>query len=189
LDFAAVQVFGDLRPSRKLKRESVKFTKYLLFQTLAQLFILLIFTFIGEYLVLEFDSSRTSCVNPSNEGYICSGKFYKINGEYDYIHYYAEYGPSRHFTFIFNLFFFMQVFNMLNMTRSRKRVYKFNKMTLKTLFVLVLTLAVQVIATQFLNFYLNVNENGLSIVQWSLCVGYAAVPVLLDILYCLVFRR
>jgi len=48
-------------------------------------------------------------------GYIRTGKAYTSFGtEYDYAPFEKAYGPSRHMTFVFNVFVFMQIFNFIN---------------------------------------------------------------------------
>ena len=49
-----------------------------------------------------------------------SGRAYTIGGEYDYVKYITDsYTPSRHFTFIFNTFVMMCVFNFVNARKIR----------------------------------------------------------------------
>ena len=54
---------------------------------------------------------------------ICSGRFYFLNGDKDYESAYeATHNYSRHFTYIFNTFVMMQIFNFLNARKLHEEV-------------------------------------------------------------------
>jgi hypothetical protein len=53
-------------------------------------------------------------------GTVCSGRFYTVSGSDDYSTVFqATSNYSRHFTFIFNTFVMMQVFNFMNARKIR----------------------------------------------------------------------
>jgi len=71
--------------------------------------------FAGEWFLREFgdkDDERIM-VNPDNEDMVRSGRLFFLDGSEDYEEYQddTDVGPSRHFTYIFNIFVIMQLFN------------------------------------------------------------------------------
>jgi Ca2+ transporting ATPase len=55
---------------------------------------------------------------PRNGDYIVAGRLFDWDGSKLYKLYIEEgYGPSRHFTIVFNVFVFMQIFNMINASK------------------------------------------------------------------------
>jgi len=59
----------------------------------------------------------------SNSKYVRSGRFNKISGSKDYMDIEYENGPSKHFTYVFNTFVMLTVFNFIN---ARKIFDEFN---------------------------------------------------------------
>jgi Ca2+ transporting ATPase len=102
--------------------------KHIIGQAIFQFLVVMILLFLGERFIPEYVDSFDSGVfaqNPSYKwhngvvgGTVRSGRFYTVNGDSDYEAVYsATKIYSRHFTFIYNTFVMMQVFNFLN---SRK---------------------------------------------------------------------
>jgi len=103
--------------------------KHIFGQASFQIVIMCILIFIGPEFIPEdiddVDSRSVYRMNPHYKwhngvvgGTVCSGRFYTINGEPDYSKVFdATKNYSRHFTFIFNTFVWMQIFNFIN---SRK---------------------------------------------------------------------
>lgn len=101
--------------------------KHIICQAIFQFIILLILVFSGDLWIPEsvdgFDTVIGSDLgakyaNGIVGGTVRSGRFNFISGGQDYFPYFEKYHTySRHFTFIFNTFVMMQVFNFLN---SRK---------------------------------------------------------------------
>lgn len=102
--------------------------KHVIGQGIFQVLILLILVFFGENFIPEYvDSydSTTFAANPAWKwhqgiigGTVRSGRMVTVSGEYDYKTIFDDTGVySRHFTFIFNTFVMMTMFNFIN---SRK---------------------------------------------------------------------
>lgn len=99
--------------------------KHIIGQAIFQLIIMLVLIFAGDKFIPEFVDSNDSGVFANNPrwkwtdgmigGTVRSGRNIFINGTDDYNPIYTATGiSSRHFTFIFNTFVMMQVFNFLN---------------------------------------------------------------------------
>lgn len=50
---------------------------------------------------------------PQANGYVAAGRKFTFSGEPLWEHYEKEWGTSRHFTIVFAVFVYMQVFNMI----------------------------------------------------------------------------
>jgi len=96
--------------------------------------------------------------------------------------------PSRHLSVVFNLFVFMQVFNMIC---SRKINDEFN--ILKGIMgnpsfcvVWIVIAVVQVLVTQFFGRAVSVHVNGLTSVQWAWClvIALCTFPINLGLKFC-----
>ena len=99
--------------------------KHIIGQSIYQLIIMMILVFAGEFIIPEYVDSLDSGVFAAHPEYkwhngviggtVRSGRLYMINGNPDYQDIFtATDVSSRHFTFIFNAFVMMQVFNFLN---------------------------------------------------------------------------
>jgi Ca2+ transporting ATPase len=102
--------------------------KHILGQAVYQIAVIMVIVFSGDQWVPEYLTPSADLPadviwsNPTSSGqhYVRSGRIYHLDGEDpDYIHLYDEYGPSRHFTFVFNTFVFMQIFNFFNCRKLR----------------------------------------------------------------------
>lgn len=107
--------------------------KHIIGQSIFQLIILLILIFYGENFIPEYTDSYDSTVFATKPSYkwlngvvggtVRSGRFYTISGENDYVSIYNEtLIYSRHYTFIFNTFVLLQVFNFLNSRKLHEEV-------------------------------------------------------------------
>jgi Ca2+ transporting ATPase len=99
--------------------------KHIIGQSIFQLIVILILLFLGDLFIPEYlDSYDTTIFLQHPEykwkdgiigGTVRSGKMIYVNGDADYQDIYNEFRVfSRHFTFIFNTFVMMQVFNFIN---------------------------------------------------------------------------
>ena len=82
--------------------------------------------FAGEWFLPEFGSGERVETNPDDDRYVVSGRLKSFDGtEDDYKEEYddPDIGPSRHFTYIFNIFVLLQLFNEIN---SRKIMNELN---------------------------------------------------------------
>lgn len=155
--------------------------KHILGQSLMQLLILFILMFDGENILLEFQHGDEFMRNPENSDYVRSGRLYKLDGGKDYKDYYDDpnIGPSRHFTYIFNIFVLMQLFNELNCRKIRDEVNIIHHSCRNPTFwiIWVFTLLAQVLMVQVGNRALNVHSAGLTIEQWLISLAFAALPL------------
>lgn len=97
--------------------------KHIIGQAIFQLFVLTILLFLGPRLIPEFKDEFDSVIGDDleakyfggvSESTVTDGKFYHISGHEDYKIWFDKYhNHSRHFTFIFNVFVFLQVFNFI----------------------------------------------------------------------------
>ncbi len=99
--------------------------KHIVGQSIFQFLVVVVLVFAGEYFIPEYKDDYDNgkfLNNPGAKwhdatigGTVRSGRMLKINGDDDYEPIYDEYKVySRHFTFIFNTFVMMQIFNFLN---------------------------------------------------------------------------
>jgi Ca2+ transporting ATPase len=108
--------------------------KHIIGQSIFQLIIIITLVFLGDQFIPEYPGSYDTTVFAGHPEYkwlngvvggtVRSGRFYTIKGDKDYSTVYdatSEY--SRHFTFIFNTFVMMQVFNFLNSRKLHEEVH------------------------------------------------------------------
>lgn len=107
--------------------------KHIIGHAIYQLTILMVLTFMGEYLIPEYEDSLDTGVFAGHPEYkwlngvvggtVRSGRKYMVNGDSDYENILLDYEVnSRHFTFIFNAFVMMQIFNFLNARKLHEEV-------------------------------------------------------------------
>eukprot|EP00920_Eleutheroschizon_duboscqi_P043121 GHVT01102551.1.p1 GENE.GHVT01102551.1~~GHVT01102551.1.p1 ORF type:complete len:559 (+),score=111.42 GHVT01102551.1:132-1679(+) len=92
----------------------------------------------------------------------------------------ANIGPSRHYTFIFNVFVFMQLFNLVNARKisdTGSLLSGFFRNRMWTTIVIVITI-IQVVVVQFGGYGIKCHLQGLTGVQWLLSIGFGAGTVL-----------
>lgn len=89
-----------------------------------QLVVVLIMMYLGEWFLPEFADSKYII---KNGDYVGSGRLYHFNGDIDYENNFndPDYGPSRHFTYIFNVFVLFQITNQINARKLRDEVNPF----------------------------------------------------------------
>ena len=110
---------------------SKKMFKHIMGHSVAQLVIVLWAVFRGDQ---YFPWSRLDGQMDAN-GTVISGRlFYVSTGEPDYMEVQKELGPSAHFTYVFNLFVFLQVFNFLNARKINDEVNIFEGLGRSKLF-------------------------------------------------------
>ena len=108
--------------------------KHIIGQSIYQLIIILIIVFLGEYFIPESVDSYDTTKFASNPewkwhngvvgGTVRSGRPYFANGDPDYETIFQDTGTySRHFTFVFNTFVLLQVFNFVNCRKLHEQVF------------------------------------------------------------------
>lgn len=144
-----------------------KMFKHILGQAFLQLVLLLVMVFAGETFIPETEDDfdvelaafgPTELTKFASKGFtytnaleikysfdgtekldlVRSGRAYTIGGEYDYVKYITDsYTPSRHFTFIFNTFVMMCVFNFVNARKIRDEFWVMEGITKNPIFVMI----------------------------------------------------
>ena len=155
--------------------------KHIMGQAVMQLVILFVLMYDGENILLEFQHGDEFMRNPLNTDYVRSGRLYKLNGDEDYKPYFDDpnIGPSRHFTYIFNIFVLMQLFNELNCRKIRDEWNIFQRSCSNATFwiIWVITLFAQVLMVQVGNRALSVHTAGLTVEQWLICIAFSVLPL------------
>ena len=92
--------------------------------------------------------------------------------------------PSRHLTIVFNLFVFMQIFNMICSRKINDQVNIFDGITSNPAFLTVwfVILIFQILCTQFFGRFISVHINGLTGLQWVYCIAIALVTFPINLL-------
>jgi len=100
--------------------------------------------------------------------------------EYNYKPLDDYYGPSRHFTLIFNVFVWMQIFNFLNARKIEDELNIFENIFASTLFIqiVILIIVLQILCVFFGNRAMACSPHGLNLEQWgwSLGIGLIGIP-------------
>lgn len=103
--------------------------KHIIGQAVFQITVLIILVFLGENILVEYKdgfdeiSGFVTSYKYDTDGTAVSGRMLKINGDHDYKDIYAATKVySRHYTFIFNTFVMMQIFNFLNARKIHDEV-------------------------------------------------------------------
>lgn len=125
---------------------------------------------------LTFDCSlkeATHAYDFAKEDLIFPGRLYDWENKPLYKCFKELLGNSRHFTFIFNTFIYMQVFNMFNARKIYDEKNVFDGISTNKYFLGVWTVIAffQIVITQFTGKVFEVADNGLSWQQWLISVG------------------
>jgi Ca2+ transporting ATPase len=110
--------------------------KHIIGQAIFQIIVMMVLIFAGEHIIPEYEDSYDTTIFAAHPEYkwadgiiggtVRSGRLRHINGDEDYQQVYLQYRIfSRHFTFIFNTFVMMQVFNFLNAKKLHEEVISY----------------------------------------------------------------
>eukprot|EP00916_Digyalum_oweni_P001883 GHVL01003643.1.p1 GENE.GHVL01003643.1~~GHVL01003643.1.p1 ORF type:complete len:878 (-),score=127.53 GHVL01003643.1:1661-4294(-) len=171
-------------------------------QAVFQQCVLFVLIFAGETFLPEFETVGwsglsspillSSASNCEGLGCVRSGRPWEpFSATEDYSHeMFKEFGPSRHFTIVFNTFVFMQLFNMLNSRKIDNTINVFkgvigNKMWMG---IVALIVVLQVFIIQFGGLALSVHYEGLSWQQWLICIALGSGSLLVAIIVKLIPR-
>jgi Ca2+ transporting ATPase len=88
--------------------------------------------------------------------------------------------PSEHYTFIFNVFVFMQLFNEINARKLFGEINVFAGFFANPLFLVIWvgTIVIQVLAVQFLGRWVRVTDSGCTPEQWVWTMGLSAFTLI-----------
>lgn len=138
--------------------------------------------FAGEYFLPE----TTCCpseVPYQSGGIIFPGRLYHWNGDPLYKAMVNQYGPSRQYSIIFNVFVWMQIFNMVNARKindERNVCEGFFKNKMFLIILLAIS-GIQVIIVQFTREVFQVAIPGIAWFHWLICwaIGLTVFPMAL----------
>ena len=146
--------------------------KHLLIIGLYQTIVMFVIIFAGDHFIPE-----ESNFDPNTDGkFVYPGRPYKWNGDELYKKYSSKdsnYGASRHYTVLFNVFVFMQIFNMINWRKINDEYNIFSGIHKNKAFIIIISLisVVQFIIVQFTRDVFSVCRQGLTWYQWLLWIG------------------
>ena len=163
---------------------SRKMTKHIIWMSIFQMVVLFIFLLGGEYMIpednedLQFKSWKEHFDIPDN-GMVFPGRLYKINGDELYKLVYddettlgADHDDSRHMTFIFNLFIWLQIINMIAARKIHDELnickYFFDNFLFLVIWIMIVVINFVII--QFTGSIFHLHPDGLSLVQHILCI-------------------
>ena len=151
--------------------------KHIFGQSFAMLVLIFCYMYLGERFLPEYDSAEKS--NPDNSDFVCSGRYYHYDGSDDYKKYYEDEGPSRHFTYIFNIFIWFELFNEINARRINDEIFPFVGFSKASLFIGVwfITAGIQVLITQVGSYAFQVHKKGMTVEQWFICIAWGTIPL------------
>lgn len=163
---------------------SRKMCKHILLQALWQCLCLFIFLFAGEYIIPETDEKHAYV--GVNDGFVFPGRATALDGSELYGRKKQEEvgGPSRHLTFIFTMFVFLQIFNMLAARKIHDEINIFEGMLKSYVFIVIWVVIVvaQILITQFGGHVFVVCLDGLTGTQWLICILVGATSLIINIL-------
>lgn len=179
--------------------------KHVIGQSILQFVIIIVLVFAGDNFLPEYcDSNDTKIVEgrpfihkkfntkfsvtPLSgggcRGVVHSGRIFMLTGTDE------DYGvktsvdfPSRHFTYVFNTFVWLQIFNFINARKIFDELNVFKGITKNPLFLIIVAI---IIVLQFLlisftgiafHVYKKDGIGGLTVEQWFICIGFAALSI------------
>ena len=112
---------------------------------------------------------------------MADGRLYTIGGEEAYKTYYDKYSVhSRHFTFLFNTFVFLQFFNFFCCRKVKDEMDIFEGIFSNWLFwfIILVTISCQIIILKFLNQFFGLYlYGGLTVQQFFISVGISILTI------------
>ena len=101
-----------------------------------------------------------------------------------YKNYNKKFGAPAHLSMIFNIFVLYTLFNQINCRLSGKGLNIFKRILKNPFFIIVNTLEfiIQIIIVQFYNVIFKLTFEGLTGLQWTICLGFSSFSLLLEIL-------
>ncbi len=157
-----------------------KMMKHIIGQGIYQIAVLFITLFAGEYFIPEEDDIVDG-IHISIDGKVRTGRRFNYDGSEDGSDLYSQdiesrIGYSRHFTFLFTLFVFLQLVNEINNRRINDKLNIFEGIMQHHFFqgIWIFTLGVQVLITEVGGRVFSVHKNGLTWYQWLMVLAFAA---------------
>lgn len=154
--------------------------KHIFGQSIAQLVLMFAMMYTGENFLPEFDDNIYLIKNGSNVG---NGRLYDYDGKdlYKPLYEISDYGPSRHFTYIFNIFVLLQLTNEINCRKLRDEWNVFSRIHKNWLFIVIWigVFFLQVLIVQLGNYAFSCNRHGLSALQWLVSLAFSCLSFLI----------
>lgn len=119
-----------------------------------------------------------------NKNRIFPGRRYDWNNDPIYKCYYEMMGPSRHLSVVFNVFVWMQVFNMINARKIHDEVNIFKGIHRNMLFILiwVIIAGFQFVIAQYTGKIFEVSPDGLNGQQWMISIVLGLGTFIIDLI-------
>jgi len=171
-------------------------TKHIIYMSLFQMVILFIFLFGGEYMIPEpeeklrfpfwrekLDIVKNDMVFPGRQYFLDGDELYKKVYD-DTTVFGADGDASRHMTFIFNLFIWLQIVNMIAARKIHDEVNIFEDFFGNPAFILIwiIIVAVNFLIIQFTGDFFHLHPDGLSWEQHVLCIGVSLSVLLFNMI-------
>jgi len=162
---------------------SRKMMKHIISQAIYQITVIMVIIFAGDYFIPEYltpkpDLPASVIWSPHTNGdqhYVRSGRLYMINGEDpDYLNLQDQYGPSRHFTMVFNAFVVLQIFNFFNCRKLNDELNIFSGLFKSRMFCIIVLIIIggQLILGNLGGRALYVSFHAMDIRQWLIAVAF-----------------
>ncbi|OMJ88678.1 hypothetical protein SteCoe_9296 [Stentor coeruleus] len=153
--------------------------KHIFGQAICMLALIFAYLFDGENMFIEYEHNKDILTNPDNSDFVCSGRLYDFNSGEDYKRYVDDYGPSRHLTYLFNIFIWFQIFNEFNARRIRDEINFLQGITKSSMFIIIffITAGVQILIVEVGSWAFFVSKYGLTVEQWFTCIAWGFVPI------------
>ena len=188
--FASLALATDPPTDEHLNRKPYKKTdfiiekrmwKHIIGQSLLQIIILFVMMYAGEWFLPEFGSGKSIKYNEGTD-YVVSGRLYHPDGSKDYKEDNDDpsIGPSRQFTYIFNIFVLFQLTNEVNSRKLRDEVNVFERLFINRMFIGIwlFTLFMQVLIVSVGSYAFSCHIKGLTVEQWFICLAFGIIPIL-----------
>jgi len=167
--------------------------KHIIGQAIYQIAVVIILVFAADYFIPEYltpnDSLPASAIYSSNgngQQYMRSGRFYyvTVDSNNDYKDLFDQYGPSRHFTMVFNTFVTMIIFNFFSCRRLYDEVNIFQGVGKNKMFIGIVGIvsALQIIWGNFGGIVFTVSLHGMDVRQWLIAVAFGFGTLIVNFL-------
>jgi len=158
--------------------------KQIVGQVVYQVVVILLLVFGGDCFIPEFltpseglpaNAIYSNADASTGPYYVRSGRFYGMfSHDIDYKNLEMMYGPSRHFTMVFNTFIIMVIFNFFNCRKVYDEQNIFEGLTKSKMFITIVSFVtlIQLIVGNFGGRAFGVSFDGMDMSQWLMAVGF-----------------
>ena len=93
-------------------------------------------------------------------------------------------GNNKNFTIVFTVFSMLQLFNILNVTKINDEINIFSGILSNSLLlpIWIGIFVLQIVITQYAPFILQLDQSGLSIYQWAICIAIGSSVLLVNLI-------